>query len=410
VVHINLAERGGSGDLPQANWGVLKAARALLFVGALCIATLGLLTGSIGLVGGLLGPRRDRLVTITLWISLLTLTVGLGLALAWHGWRSLQGRESAPFQPRRLWPWGLLYLLALPAGQIILSWDLVPVLTFPPFHVAAGVLPPLIVVGLVGRSLGGTVRWRGVVFQVSSGAFLATSLAFAIETAVILGLLLLALIAVAVQPGGPELLQALAAHLEDPAWLQDLTRLAGLVREPIVLAAIFLVAAVVIPLVEEAIKTPGVGLLLWQHPEPARAFVWGLAGGAGFALAENLLNTAGALDAWGPVALLRAGASLLHCLTGGLMGLAWHHLVNLRRWGPAAGLYVASAGLHSAWNCLAAGMSVVSLSPQSSGQALVGPGTATILALLIGLSLLVGLGLAALTRFLRERQSASRPE
>lgn len=402
----NLAEDAKPGDRPQA---ILKPARVLLVVGALGIVTLGLLTGSAGIIAGLLGPRSDRLATITLCISFLALTVGLGLVLAWHGWRSLQGHESAPFQPRHIWQWGLLYLLALPAGQIILSRNLLPVLAFPPFHLIAGVLPPLMVVGLVGRSLGGMVRWRGVVLQVSSGVFLATSLAFAIEAVAILGLLLLAVAAVAAQPGGLELLQTLAAHLEDPVWLQDPNRLVKLVREPIVLAAIFLVAAGVIPLVEEAIKTVGVGLLAWQHPGPIRAFVWGVAGGAGFAAAEGLLNTAGALDAWGVVVLLRVGATLLHCFTGGLMGLAWYHLVSLRHWGRAAGLYAASAGLHAVWNGLAAGMSVVSLSSQSNGQALVGPGTVTILALLIGLGLLVGLGLAGLTLSLRQRQSAPRP-
>lgn len=381
---------------------MLRPAQALLLIGALCIVALGLLAGGLGILSGLVGSPADRLMTVTLSASFLTLAVGLGLALAWHVWQSLQGRASAPFRPRRIWLVGLLYLLVLLVGQAILSLDLLPALTFPPFHVAAGVLPPLIVLGLVGHGLNGAVRWREVVFQVSSGAFLATSLAFTVELVIIMGMVLAALLAVAVRPGGPELLQALAAHLENPTWLQDPARLVALAKEPVVLAAISLVAVVAIPLVEEAFKAVGVGLLAWQHPGPTRIFVWGLAGGAGFALAENLLNTAGSLDTWVPVVVLRLGATLLHCFTGGLMGLAWYQLLGRQSLSRAAGLYAASVGVHAAWNALAAGLAVISLIGQpgpvdSAGQTWIGVGIATILALLVGLALAVGAGLTGLT-------------
>ncbi len=387
---------------------MLRLAQALLLIGALGIVALGLLTGALGVLSGLVGSPADRLMTLTLSVSFLTLAVGLGLALAWQAWQSLQGRASAPFRPRRIWLGGLLYLLVLLVGQAILSLDLLPALTFPPFHVAAGVLPPLIVLGLVGHGLSGTVRWREVVLQVGSGAFLATSLAFAVELAIILGIVMVALFAVAIRPGGPELLQVLALHLESPAWLQDPVRLAALAREPVILAAIALVAVGGIPFVEEALKTVGVGLLTWQRPGPARAFVWGLAGGAGFALAENLLNTAGSLDTWMPVVVLRLGATLLHCFTGGLMGLAWYQLLGRRNLSRAAGLYVASVGVHAAWNALAAGLTVISLLGQpgpvdSAGQTWMGVGIATILVLLVGLALAVGLGLTGLTAFLGQR-------
>ncbi len=384
---------------------MLRPVQALLLISALCIVALGLLVSGAGILSGLVGPPADRLLTVTLGASFLILAVGLGLMLAWHAWQSLQGRASAPFRPRRIWVWGVLYPLVLLIGQIILSLDLLPAFTFPLFHVAAGALPPLIVLSLVGRSLGGAVRRREMVFQVSSGAFLATSLAFTIELAIILGLALAAFTAVAARPGGLDLLQALATRLEDPTWLQDPARLLGLAKEPVILATISLVAVVVIPLVEEAIKTVGVGLLAWQRPGPARAFMWGLAGGAGFALTENLLNTAGSLDAWVPVAILRLGATLLHCFTGGLMGLAWYQIVGRRNLIRTAGLYAASVGVHAAWNGLAAGLTVISLATQPgpvdiATQTWAGVGIATVLALLVGLAVVVGLGLMGLVAFL----------
>ena len=55
------------------------------------------------------------------------------------------------------------------------------------------------------------------------------------------------------------------------------------------------------PAAEEAVKTLGVLLMGYRRPDGARAFLWGVSVGAGFALVEGLLNGALALggqEAW----------------------------------------------------------------------------------------------------------------
>jgi hypothetical protein len=150
----------------------------------------------------------------------------------------------------------------------------------------------------------------------------------------------------------------------------------------------------------------GVGLLAYRRPTMPEAVVWGLASGAGFALAEALFNSISGLDSWAGVAMLRVGASLLHCFTGGLMGLAWYYLLAERRWGYTLGLYATSVSIHGLWNALAAGMALVSLlaagqETTSPAQGVAGLGTLAILALIVLLTLGIIAGLAALVRHAR---------
>jgi RsiW-degrading membrane proteinase PrsW (M82 family) len=390
-----------------------RIAPALVLAAALCIVLLGLVGGSISLLFSLLGPGADLLSLVTFSISLLALTTALGLALAWQSWQSIQGRPTGFLQVKRIWLWILVYVLALAAGQAILSLDLLPPVAFPLFHLLAAVMPPLIIVALVDRGLARLARWREVVLQLSSGAFLSTVLAFTLEFAFMAGLGMAVIFSLVLLPGGLDLVERLADLLQDPTWLQDPTGLVPFFQTPFVLAVVVAIFSGVIPFVEETVKTLGVALLAYQRPSPFRAYLWGVASGAGFALAENLFNTTNGLDIWAPVILLRVGASLLHCFTGGLMGLAWYHLLMRRRWGPALGLYAASLGIHALWNGLAVAMTWVSLPAlEAEGAdpdiALAGLGVLAILALLVILALVVGVGLLALTLYLRRRRLQAR--
>jgi len=403
---------GSNTDKPQrAGRPMLDVARVLVLVGALSIVAVGFLAGSMGILTSALGPADARLTMITLSVSFMALTTGLGSALAWQAIQAMQGRSSGPFRARRAWVLGLFFLLAVFTGNMLLQLDLLPALTFPPMHVLAGILPPLTIVALVGHTLGGISRWRDVVLQISSGAFLSTFLAFFLESTILLSLLISILVIVALQPGGLEGIQRLVDQLQDPSWQQSPVDAGDLFKSPIFVALIFLAFAGIVPLIEEAVKTIGLGLMAYRRPGLAEAMLWGVAGGAGFGLAEGLFNSAGGLDAWAPIVLLRVGASLLHCFTGALMGLAWYAALARRRWIWALGLYAASVGVHGLWNALTATMALLSLGAtgsQATGleQIRANVGAITAGGLLVLLALLVGLGLVGLVRYVRQRDTA----
>ncbi len=389
---------------------MLKFMRVAVLVVALLIVAFGLAVGCLGIGLSLLNPNADRLLGITGSVALLVLTVGLGLALAWQAWQAVKGRESKPFRPRQVWPLVLVFLLALGLGQVILTLDLLPALTFPPFHVVVAVMPSVIVLGLAGRSLTGLTRWRDVVLQTGSGAFVATSISFVMEIAAGLGLVAVASAVVAMQPGGQEMLESLVDRLGSPIGLEDPAFLSSLAQSPIVIGLALLVLAVVVPLIEEATKTLGIGLLAYRRITMAQAFLWGLAGSAGFALAEGLLNTLGGLEGWIVAMLSRIGATMLHCFVGGLMGLAWYSVLSEQRWGRGLALYAASVSLHGLWNALAGGLTFLSLRLEDTASM----GTAqtwtelamfAVLALLVILAIVVTVGLVLLTRRVRLRST-----
>jgi len=390
---------------------MLRFMRVAVLVVALLIVAFGLSVGCLGIFASLLNPGADQLLGITGGVALLVLTVALGLALAWQARQAIRGRGSSPFLPGRVWPLVVVFLLALALGQAILTMNLLPALTFPLLHLVVAVTPSLIVLALAGRSLAGLTRWRDIVLQTSSGAFLATVISFVLEMVAGLGLIIAVSALVAMQPGGQELLQSLADRLQSPAGLEDPAFLSSLVQSPVVIGLALLALAIMVPLIEEATKTLGIGLMAYRRITMAQAFLWGVAAGAGFALAEGLLSTLGGLDGWVVAMLSRIGATMMHCFVGGVMGLAWYYVLSEQRWGRCLKLYAASVGLHGLWNALAGGLTLLSL--RVTDTALAGAGQAGIalalfvlLALLVMLAVAVTVGLVRLTRYVRLHSAA----
>jgi hypothetical protein len=345
---------------------LLRIAKTVVVIAGLSIACLGLLAGLLYSVSPVLTGEGVDLLTSTVAASFIVLGLGLGLPLAWQGVSSLRGLPSRFFRPR---PAGLLVILFIAVvflGQAVLAFDLAPALTFPPFYILAAALPPLFFVASVGRILAGEgIRWREVVLQLSSGAFLATFASFGLEAVSGLVLMVIAFALAAMMPGGEAWVQDLSAYLQDPRWLQNPESLYGPLLSPPILVAVGLLVLVIAPMIEELFKPLGVLLMRSRRPSKARSFLWGLAGGAGFALSEALFNGTASLETWSGVATMRVGATAMHCLGGGLMGLGWYYLFATRRPWRLLGAYAASVTLHSLWNVAASIILVVSLSAVS---------------------------------------------
>jgi hypothetical protein len=365
---------------------------------------IGPLAGIIFVVFALILPEQAPLLESTLMGgSLAALGLGLGGPLAWHGMRALQSYPSTLFRPPRAWLLGLFFIPAIILGQVFLSLKFVPWLTLPLFHVIAVAVPPACVLAYVGRRLAlAGVRWRDLVLQGASGAFLSTTAAFVMEGALGLSLALAVIVIVALTPSGRAEIGALITNLQDPLWVADVENTYDLLLRPGValpLAAVFVVIA---PLTEELLKPLGMTLLSYRRQTRAQAWLGGLACGAGFALTEGLLNTATSMNAWGLVALMRVGASLMHCLGSGLIALGWQRLLVERRPWKLMGAFALSVTVHALWNLAAIGIVGVALTATGPAadellMALGGLGVIVLLSLLAMLTVGVALGLVLLT-------------
>lgn len=372
------------------------------------LAGLGLTLSSLGgggiyfLLALLSSQFRYPLANVVGIVSLTALGLGLGLLLLWLGFQAWRGAPDAPFRPPRAAWLALLFVLAVAAGQAVLSFDLAPRLLFPPFHLLAGALPSLMILAFVGRRLGGAVRRQEIAGQMASGVLIGGVGSIVIVGLIGLALVVVLLVLVALTPGGLETLQSLAQRLQDPTWGQDPNDLMALVLTPAGVIAVLLLAVIIGPLVEELLKPVGV-LLISRRPGRADAFTWGVAGASAFALAEGMLNGAISLDAWLPVTVMRVGTSLVHCLGGGLVGLAWHAMRTARRPAQALGLYLAAAALHGTWNLTALGVSGLAFGMEVLGETVAGLGAALMIAALGLLVLGSAIGLVWLVRWLQAR-------
>jgi len=376
---------------------VFRIAKFFVAMAGFAIAFVGLLAGALYLLPSLIRGDGLDVVSSTVSASLIVLSLGLGLPLAWQGVNSLRGRPSRRFRPGPSRLLVAIFVVVVILGQVVLAFDLLPELTFPPFYILGAVLPALFLLAFVGRRVAeDDVRWREVVLQLASGAFLSTFGSLSLEA--MLGLLTMVIVVAltALTPGGAAWLQELSARLQDPTWFQNPENAYNILISPPALITLALAVLVIAPLTEEMFKSLGVVIMSYRRPSKARAFLWGLASGAGFAVAEGLFSGSLSLDGWGQTTILRVGAAAMHCLGGGLMGLGWHYLFATRRPWRLLGAYAASAGLHSLWNVGSFGMAVVSFSIVSSTADKVG----LVFGGLIALGLMVFLSLLALSTIL----------
>jgi RsiW-degrading membrane proteinase PrsW (M82 family) len=339
-------------------------------IGGVAAAVLG---SAIGVAAILIGTFSGADVgpgTTLPGVSLIALALGLGLPVAYQGWSARKGRATRAFSPGRIWWMGLALVLVIGLGAAVTSFGALDAILLPPLHVVAMALPPLILVAIAGRSVrGSSVTWRELVGSLGAGGIVATFLSLVVEAIVIVALVVAVMGVVWALPGGQDQLSQMLAELQTAAMLGDSDQLAELLLRPSVILAAFGIAGIAVPLVEELFKTLAVGLVgAWARPSPARAFMWGVASGAGFAIAENLLN--GAVlgsEGWTTTAVTRIAATVMHCFTGGLVGWGWGELWSGRRAGRFLASLAGAVVLHAFWNSLAVGLTALQVAVAAGG-------------------------------------------
>jgi len=204
-------------------------------------------------------------------------------------------------------------------------------------------------------------QWGLVVF----GFYISMPVTILIEFIFILFAALLGWMWLVQQPEAAPLLTLFGSETSfDPTMLQQLSEdFLPLLQRPQIVAVLFAIIGLFIPIIEELLKPLGLWVLNSHHLSPAEGFSAGMICGAAFALLESLLSLSAALPSdWLYTVVGRAGTGLLHIFTAGLNGWAlaatWKDGKYLR-----AGLtYLLTVALHGTWNVFAVlmGMKMVS--------------------------------------------------
>ena len=328
----------------------------------------------------------------------------LGLPALINAARRLLGGPAAPpgTPSRWLYALGLLFPLGLLLGWLAFERGiLTPVLG--PAGQSLAVLAPAAVLLVLVRRLGPSLRPRRAWGHFLVGLWVVPVVALLLEAVILVAAIAAVAVLLSLSPSGQPLLdawrsllaQANGVQIEPPAEL-----VSQLVLHPAVIGVLLVMLSVLVPIIEESLKTASIWPLLPGRLRGAEAFLGGVLGGTGFALSEGLFLAQPA-SGWLIAIIARAGATLMHAFATGLAAWALAEAVVGRRWWRGLAGFTGAVVMHGLWNAsaIAVGLSQLtasngSLSPAATTITIVGLG------LILGLSSLSIFGLPRFQRWL----------
>lgn len=335
-------------------------------------------------------------------------------AVAWPILQKVNGQPKAdesfrlPFAGWHVLVAAGMTLAALLLGGLItyrdvqlLSWFALPPLTI------LAVAPPIWILLAAGANqLDLGPRWRafgifGIAATIGPLIMIFLEIALALVGIVVFSMF------IAGQPARADGILQLAAMLENETDPETILNVLGpYIFNPAVIGTIMAYIAVAVPMIEELLKPLGIWLFMRKIERPAQGFALGLLSGAAYALFESLGASGQGGQAWPTVVAARAGTSLLHIFTTGLMGWAIVSAVRERRYLRLPAAYAAAVLLHGVWNASAVATSLAGASDLIMATSF----SPTLLPAMVGGLLVLGAGmLFLLIVFNRRLRKLSEP-
>jgi RsiW-degrading membrane proteinase PrsW (M82 family) len=270
--------------------------------------------------------------------------------------RSLSHRSS-----RNLLSLILIFPIAVWVGLGVFDNDF-PAILGPVAHILGAALPVFFAIGIV-RLNGPTLSKRRIWGQFFMGVWATPTIAIIIEVAALGAVFLALIIGLASSPSGRELINTL---LSPQFWTSpfDLEPIQMLFEQPWAIALLLMYILLIVPAIEETVKTIAIWPILRRPLTASEAFLSGTLGGAGFALVEALLLTQPGSE-WGSTIVARAGATMMHTFTAGLTCWGIAEGIKKRRWRRLLGAFSISTILHGLWNTVAVGIAYATLSAET---------------------------------------------
>ena len=256
----------------------------------------------------------------------------------------------------------ILIPFSLTLGHLAYTRNLFPRLISPLAHILAASVPVFVVVTIAHRN-GPPLSPRRIWGQFLAGLWAAPLLSLILEIIFILPVLLILVMVMLSNETGQALFQyltspdALSATLEEESlmWLLDKPGLISLILGYIIL---------IVPLIEEAVKTLAIWPILKRRQTPAAAFIGGVLGGAGYGLFEALFLTQPGI-LWTSTMTARIGATLIHTFTTGIACWGLAQAAGERKWSRLGLAYFTAVGIHALWNTAAIGIVIGNLHGES---------------------------------------------
>jgi hypothetical protein len=377
----------------------LRAVLSLVFsaLASLTGIALASILFMLALPGIVFGAPAQALIFISSSTAFLLLGLG-ALPSVFQSYRALTGGAALSLRPSKR------TLYAVAAGFPV--WLLIGHLAFtttgtfslwgPLAHVLAAVSPASFVLALTASVHFASSEPR-YWLQTTMGLWLVPMSALIAEIGAILILALLFLVRF-FQSGS---LQPLLDRLDSLEVLDEVELLSALepmLEQPGVVVAILIFVLLLVPLIEEGLKTMTIWPFVRRGLTPAQAFSGGVIAGVGFGLVEALFLTQTNAE-WSLTVIARAGATMMHAFTAGVScwGISLIRQNGLPR--TLFRYYGLAVMMHALWNTAAIGTGIGVLLLQ--GQYLgVGRGFASAISVL-SVFVLIALSAIAVVRLHR---------
>jgi hypothetical protein len=346
------------GQSQWQSWSLPPLAQILIsglgLLVSLSLSAVLFLVGILNLVNGDLSAQ-DTLPMFNMgWMTLLV--AGLLIPSFLFAARNLRKREISSSGKIKLFELSLVGLIfwvpLLLLGNWISNQPGVIWLLLPPIQLLLVAIPLIFLVEIGRRKLVPYKSGRdwGVF---SFGVVITHPVVLAVEIVIMIFVGLVAFLWIISQPQIMntinQMLEQLMNAQVDPGAIEQM--LLPYLARPDVLFIILAVAAGLIPLAEETLKTLPLWLMLGQKFVPAEGFVVGLLAGATFALLESLSVLSTAVGgAWAGSIVGRLGTGILHTTTGGLMGLGLSIAWNNKKYLQLGLIFLGAVTLHGVWN------------------------------------------------------------
>jgi hypothetical protein len=322
------------------------------------------LTSIVGLFDGSADPAGMMIRSVAGGFELVLL-----LICSWFVLQKVMRKEQADGPLQISFPsWQVLaiplvVLLCIGLGAAVsiseikwLGWLLLPALTL-----AAVILPILFFFGIGTRRIELTPRWSAF-GMLGLSITLGPLIMIILEIVVLFSFALVAIIFISAQPGLVRELSGIEDILNQGVDSEAAVELlAPYITRPAVIASFLLYLAFFIPLIEELFKPLAVWLFAKQIHSPASGFALGMLSGGAFALMESLNVSGDGSTGWFAIVSVRAGTSLLHVTTSGLMGYAIVRVFHEKQFVRMIAMYLSCAMLHGLWNACAVGTAFATL-------------------------------------------------
>lgn len=290
-----------------------------------------------------------------------------GVPATFYGVRALLNKEDIPQSTHRY-----SYLLAIPTflsglllGYLAFSIGIFPSVLGPLAKIVAASSAALFVIQMA-RRFGPDLSKRRIWGQFIISLWVVPFFALVSEFLILIPTLFLFGLGALTSENGRLLLDLLTDSTSPSVGaLTDAAN--GIVLEPWFIALVLGFFAVLVPLIEEALKTLVVWPWIIRRRNSAEAFLGGVIGGAGYALFEAIfLTQAGPM--WFPTMVGRAGATIMHAFTTGVASWGLSEGIRNKRWGRMVLSYLVAVTLHGLWNAGALSISLIEVRAFQTGD------------------------------------------